>query len=145
MYRKILVPVLEDGSSSPVLDYAANLAENLGAELVPLRVITVVPVEDYFFKQIQVEEGSAAYKAKAATEAYLAEVETKLRRQGISARGALLVSDKAEAKAIVDYAQDNGCDLIVLPNQARRGVGRWLFSSLGEKVRRRSPVPVLFV
>jgi nucleotide-binding universal stress UspA family protein len=36
-------------------------------------------------------------------------------------------------------------DLIVMPTQARSAIGRWLFGSVGEKVRRRSPLPVLFV
>jgi len=145
VHHKILVPIAGDGSLAPVLDYAANLAQTLGAELVLLQIISVVPVDDYFFKQIQIEEGSAAYKAKAAAEAYLAEMETNLRAQGLTARGTLLVSDKAEAETIVAYARENDCDLIVVPNQAHTGVGRWLFSSLGEKVRRRSSVPVLFV
>jgi nucleotide-binding universal stress UspA family protein len=148
MYRKILVPVEGKGASSAVLDHAADLARHLGAELVTLRVISVVPSEDYFFKQIQVEVGSAAHKAKATAEAHLAEVEANLRAQGIAASGHVVVSDQAEAEAIVTHAQENGCDLIVVPNQTHAGIGRWLFSSLGDKVRRRagvSKVPVLFV
>jgi nucleotide-binding universal stress UspA family protein len=145
MYRKILVPVEAKGSSSAALDHAADLARRLGAELVVLQVIPVVPAEDYFFKQIQVEVGSAAHKAKAIAEAHLAEVEANLRAQGIAASGHVAVSDSAEAEAIVAYAQETGCDLVVVPNQAHAGIGRWLFSSLGDKVRRRSAVPVLFV
>ena len=145
MYRKILVPVEVNGSSSAVLDHAADLARHLGAELVVLQVITVVPSEDYFFKRIQVEVGSAAHRAQGAAEAYLAQVQTDLRAQGITASGHVVVSDKVEADAIVTYAQETGCDLIVVPNRASAGIGRWLFSSLGDKVRRRSAVPVLFV
>jgi nucleotide-binding universal stress UspA family protein len=32
-----------------------------------------------------------------------------------------------------------------MPNQERSAIGRWLFGSVSEKVRRRSSVPVLFV
>ena len=49
------------------------------------------------------------------------------------------------AQVIATYAETNQCDLIVMPTQARSAVGRWLFGSVSEKVRRRSPVPVLFV
>jgi len=148
MYRKILVPVEGTDSSSAILNHAADLAKHVGAELIALQIIPVVPSEDYFFKQIQVEVGSAAQKAKAAAEAHLAQIEADLRAQGITASGHVAVSDKVEAEAIVTHAQENGCDLIVVPNRTHAGIGRWLFSSLGDKVRRRSAVskvPVLFV
>jgi nucleotide-binding universal stress UspA family protein len=145
MYHKILVPLALDDAASAVLDHVISLAQRLQAELVPLHVITVVPVEDYFFKQIQVEEGSAAHKAKTVDAARLAEIEENVRLQGITVTGELIISDQPEAEAIVNYAHEAGCDLIVVPNQTHVGISRWLFSSLGEKVRRRSAVPVLFV
>lgn len=145
MYRKILVPLVANDNSPAVLNHASNLTKRLQAELVLLYVITVVPSDDYFFKQIQVEVGSAAHKAKAVAEAHLAKVEADLRAQGVTATGELTITDKSEAEAIINYAQETNCDLVVVPNQTHTGIGRWLFSSLGEKVRRRSTVPVLFV
>jgi nucleotide-binding universal stress UspA family protein len=145
MYDKILVPLETKGASSTALDHAAELAKHLKAELIVLQVITVVPSENYFFKQIQVEIGSAAHKAEAAAKTHLADVEANLRAQGIEASGHVVVSDKVEAEAIATYAQKTGCDLIVVPSQTHTGIGRWLFSSLGEKLRRRSAVPVLYI
>jgi nucleotide-binding universal stress UspA family protein len=56
-----------------------------------------------------------------------------------------VISEEPVAQAIVNYAEANQCDLIVMPTQARLAISRWLFGSVSEKVRRRSPVPVLFV
>ena len=51
----------------------------------------------------------------------------------------------AEDEAIVDYAVELNCDLIVLPNQQRSLLSRWLMGNVGARVQRRSPIPVLFV
>jgi nucleotide-binding universal stress UspA family protein len=145
MYRQILVPLIRDDQPEPVLDHAAKLAQCSGAELLRLRVITVVPSDDYFFKQIQVEEGSRAHQARTSSEALLARITAELSTRGISARGEVVITDKTEVEAIIHSALEHGCDLIVLPNQTRAGKGRWWFNSLSEKVSRRSSLPVILV
>ena len=72
-------------------------------------------------------------------------MEQDLRVQGVEASTAIMISEEPVAQAIAAYAEANQCDLIVMPNQHRSAIGRWLFGSVSEKVRRRSPVPVLFV
>jgi nucleotide-binding universal stress UspA family protein len=48
-------------------------------------------------------------------------------------------------RAIVNYAEEAGLDLIVLGSHGRDGVARILLGSVAEKVVRRSPIPVLVV
>jgi len=144
MYQKILVP-LEPTGSRDNLDHARRLAERLEAELVVLRVVRVMASDDHFFKQIQVEIGSAGARAKAEAEAQLASIEAELRTQHLNARGAVVVSDKSEAEAIVAFAETEGCDLIVMPTYRQSALSRWFLGSIGAKVRQRSSVPVLFV
>jgi nucleotide-binding universal stress UspA family protein len=144
VYRKILVP-LEPGERLIHLDYARDLAQQSGAELILLRVVTVMASEEAFFQQIQVEVGSAGAKAKADAEAQTAALERELCSQGLQARGDVIVSGKSEADAIAAYAESEGCDLIVLPTYHQSTLSRWFLGSLGDKVRQRSSVPVLFV
>jgi nucleotide-binding universal stress UspA family protein len=47
------------------------------------------------------------------------------------------------AETIVDYADNYGHDLIVMPTRGREGLSRYLGGSVSEKVVRLSPVPVL--
>lgn len=145
VYKKILMPVDESGAPAGVLAHLQALAGQLGAEVVPLRVITVIPSEEYFFRRLQVEEGSRAARLKAEAQEYLARLAGELRDQGLAATPAVVISDKTEPEAIVQYAEEQGCDLIVMPTLPQSAVGRWLFGSVGEKVRRRSRIPVLFV
>jgi nucleotide-binding universal stress UspA family protein len=145
VYKKILVPLEEGRRSRASLDQARELAVQLGAALVLLQVITVLPAGHEFDRRLQIEEGSRAARVKAAAEAELGQLEGDLRAQGVEAGTAIVISEEPVAQAIVTYAEANQCDLIVMPNQERSAIGRWLFGSVSEKVRRRSSVPVLFV
>ena len=145
MYKQILVPLEEGKDSWPSLDHARELAAELGAALVLLRVITVLPAGHEFDRRLQIEVGSRGARVKAAAEAELGQLERELRAQGVEASTAIVISEEPVARVIAAYAETHQCDLVVMPTQARSAIGRWLFGSVSEKVRRRSPVPVLFV
>ena len=145
MYKQILVPLEEGRYSQRSLDHARELAAQLGAALALLRVITVFPAGHEFDRRLQIEEGSRAAGAKAAAETELGQLGQDLRAQGVEVSTAIVISEEPVAQGIVSYAEANQCDLIVMPTQSRSAIGRWLFGSVSEKVRRRSPVPVLFV
>lgn len=145
MYQKILMPVVAIKESAASQKHAVDLAKKLGAELVLLQVITIAQTDEPFFQQVQVEIGSNAYKKKEQGEQYLKQLEEQLRADGITTYGHLIVSDKSEAKVINEHAAQEGCDLIVVPNENRTGVGSWFFNSIGEKVRRHASIPILFV
>lgn len=145
MYRQILVPL--EGAAGPTahLQHAADLAVEEGAQLTVLRVITVVPSDEYVLKRIQIEEGSMGAKSKAAAKEYVDGLEAELQDRGVDARGVVIVSDQPEDEAIVAYAAEIGSDLIVLPNQRRSLFSRWLQGNVTTKVERRSDIPVLMV
>jgi nucleotide-binding universal stress UspA family protein len=145
MYRQILVPLEREGATEAHLQHASALASQIGAEVIPLRVITVVPSEDYFMQRIQVEEGSKGARRKTEAREYMARLGERLRDQGVMVKPVVIISDKAEDEAIVDYATEFNCDLIVLPNQRRSLFSRWLMGNVAAKVQRRSPIPILFV
>lgn len=46
---------------------------------------------------------------------------------------------------IIDYAEQNGIDLIVIPSHGRSGISRFLLGSVAERVIRFAPCPVLVV
>lgn len=47
------------------------------------------------------------------------------------------------AAAIVGYAKDHGCDLIIISTHGRGGLSRLVFGSVAENVVRHAPCPVL--
>jgi len=145
MYQRVLVPL--EGSDGPEahLRHAAQLAKEEGGQLTLLRVVTVVPANEYVFKRIQVEEGSSGARRKQEAETYVARMMDVLTADGVRAKGEVVVSDRAEDEAIVAYAVEHGEDLIVLPRQRRSLLSRWLQGNVTAKVQRRAPMPVLTV
>jgi nucleotide-binding universal stress UspA family protein len=49
------------------------------------------------------------------------------------------------AEAIIGYAKQSKCDLIVMASHGHSGLTRWAFGSVADKVLRASGVPVLIV
>jgi nucleotide-binding universal stress UspA family protein len=145
MYQRILIPLERKGGPEGHIRHAAALASGVGAEITLLRVITVVPSEDPLFQRMQVEAGSRAAQRKAEAEAYVDQLADQLQEEGVNVRPVVVVSGKAEDEAIVEYAAELSSDLIVLPNQRRSLVSRWLQGNVTAKVQRRSDVPVLLV
>lgn len=145
MYQRILVPLEKEGGPEGHMRHAAALASRVGAEITLLRVITVAPSEDPFFQRIQVEVGSSGAKRKAEAEEYMNQLADQLQEEGVNVKPAVVISDRAEDEAIVEYAAELGSDLIVLPNQQRSLVSRWLQGNVTAKVQRRSEIPVLLV
>ncbi len=56
---------------------------------------------------------------------------------------AVHVSGRHAAEGIIEAAQKNGCDLIVMASHGRRGLGRVLVGSVATEVLVRSTLPVL--
>jgi nucleotide-binding universal stress UspA family protein len=105
-----------------------------------------------------VESPGSAYWATGATnlieqleaeieqhaKAYLSEVQAGLVSEGIESTSEVLVSFDPAA-AIVQYAQENAMDLIVLASQGHSGVVRWVFGSVALKVLHDTTIPVFLV
>ena len=67
----------------------------------------------------------------------------RLKAKGINTDIEVLTGDPSEA--IVSYAENNPCDIIVMASHGRSGVTRWAVGSVADKVFRASSVPVLMV
>jgi len=100
MYQRILVPLEREGSPESHLQHATALAAQIGAELTLLRVITVVPSEEYFSKRVQVEDGSKGAHRKMEAEEYTSRLVDRLQEEGVDAKPVVIISDKAEDEAI---------------------------------------------
>jgi nucleotide-binding universal stress UspA family protein len=57
----------------------------------------------------------------------------------------VVLEDHATARAITDYAEANGVDLIVVGSHGRGGMERWLIGSVAERVVRHAKANVFVV
>jgi nucleotide-binding universal stress UspA family protein len=145
VYNRILVPAENREHQEPALTHARALAQHAEATVILAWLVPVVASGEQFFTQIQVEPGSSGARRRDQGEAYLAEAAKSFQSEGIDLVSKIVVTPQPPEQAIIDLAQEEEADLIVMATLPQSAVGRFLFGSVGDKVRRRSPIPVLFV
>ncbi|HUU64394.1 MAG TPA: universal stress protein [Dehalococcoidia bacterium] len=149
--RTLLVPL--DGSklAESVLPHVEALAKQRGTELVDVVLLRVceLPVisADYpeAIMELSWEEHVEQEKAwhKRAAERYLAEVEKRLSDAGLKVRSEILLGRPIDE--IIEYANKNPFNLIVLSTHGRTGVIRWAYGQVADKVLQRSTSPIFLV
>jgi nucleotide-binding universal stress UspA family protein len=148
MYKKILVPL--DGSklAECVLPHVEELAKGCDTEKVILvsvteRVQGYRAFEDPSQPLGQRLAPEAVGKKEKQAQGYLDRIAKAMAAKGINVSTEVLLWKPAEA--IVGYANQSGCDLIVMASHGRSGPSRWAHGSVADKVFRASCVPVLMV
>lgn len=144
MYNKILAPL--DGSvlSECILEHVTEIARKYSIpEVVFLLVIE--PAHDaYWFDQGDPDLQAKLENAqKQSAENYISKIANTAKNAGLKAKGVVLHGNPADM--IINYAQENGVDLIVMSTHGRSGVGRFLLGSVTDKVLRTAAAPVLVV
>jgi len=145
MYTKILVPL--DGSelSECSLEHVKQAAVAGGiSEVILLRVIEPLSPNDAdTWSRSGYTIADAQNKNKVVANNYLSQAAQKLVNQGISARAEVMEGRAAES--ILDYAEKNKVELIIISTHGRSGISRWTFGSVADRVVRHSPIPVLVI
>ncbi len=145
MYSKILVPL--DGSelSECSLEHIKPAATGGGtAEVILLRVVEPPNSgEVSAWSQAGYTVTDVQNRIKKDARDYVSRAAEKLVNQGISARSEMIEGRAAET--ILDYAEKNGVDLIIISTHGRSGISRWAFGSVADRVVRHSPIPVLVI
>jgi len=81
--------------------------------------------------------------AKEGAEQYMRAVKKRLFSQGTDVN--TIVLEGKIADILVDYANNNGFDLIVMATHGRSGLARWVVGSVADKILHCSTVPVLLI
>jgi nucleotide-binding universal stress UspA family protein len=145
LYRRILVPMEHQEQQALALAHARDLAHDTGATIIAAWLVPVLASGEQFFSQIQVEPGSSGARRRAEGEAFLSRIARDFRSAGVALETNVVVSALPPEQAIIEMAVEQRADLIVMATLPQSAVGRFVFGSVEDKVRRRSPVPVLFV
>ena len=162
MYKKIMVPL--DGSklAECALPHVEELVKGYDATEVMLVSVTE-RVQGYRAVEgstgpvvrsgggwgssiqppIQQLVPEAFGKKEKQAQRYLDRIAKTLTAKGIKVRTEVLLWKPAEA--IVGYAKQYGCDLIVMASHGRSGPSRWAHGSVADKVLRSSCTPVLMI
>jgi nucleotide-binding universal stress UspA family protein len=142
MYQKILIPL--DGSTlaEQALPQGIALATAFDGEIYLLQVVSnyLTPPTGMDFAMGETFRDVALREAHE----YLKRIHHRL--ESLYAGPIhIKVIDGLVAENIIDYADFQGCDLIVMATHGRSGVGRWVFGSIAERVLRASHCPILLI
>lgn len=144
-YKKILVTL--DGSTFAMqaLPHAETLATLFGAELILFQAVpdasTVGEILDSSKNIVHIDDRQMNF-VDEATQA-LEELVNEFNLHDIKTTAVVIVGSPAET--IIDYAEENDIDLIVMTTHGRSGLARWVYGSIADKVLRGAHCPVFLV
>jgi nucleotide-binding universal stress UspA family protein len=153
MYQKIVVPL--DGSkfAECVLPHVEAIAKAYGTKEVMLvsvteRITVHWAVPDAAQPLGQRLLTGAMGKLERQAQRYLQRIVKGLKAKGIQVRTEVLLGNPAEE--IVNYAERNDSDLIVIASHGRSAISTWVrsiqtYGSVADKILRASSMPVLLV
>ena len=127
MFRKILVPLDGSKQAGIVVPYLRDLAPRFGSQVDILGV----------------GMGSKRRRVNQLLWEYADNIVTGLRTDGIQAKAVILYGSPADK--ILDHADKNGIDLMIMATHGRSGLTRWWVGSVAEKVISESSTPVLLI
>lgn len=144
MFKRILVPL--DGSvrAERAIPIAARVARACHGLIILLRVVEDIRQYGAYLPQYPFsvrQEFEAEMMAEAT--GYLESTTQCRELLGIASEAKALSG--LTASTILDVAQLQAIDLVVLCSRGRTGVTRWVLGSVAQKVVRHSPVPVLIL
>ena len=143
MFQRILVPTDGSDITAKAVSTAIGLAKSLGAALYTISVkepfpysaiseMQPTPPQEFF----DVQQRLAGERVQAV-------------RDACAAAGVPCEAYTVEAlhawEAIIEHAQQMGCDLLVMASHGRRGMSALLLGSETQKVLTHSTLPVLVV
>jgi nucleotide-binding universal stress UspA family protein len=134
MLKTILAPTDFSELSANGVRYACQLARDMGAALI-------------IFNVVALDESNAVNKReieqhKKRLEEFVAE---KVADAGVGLKVRQMVDAGQPFGAIVDCAEKEGVDLIVMSSHGRSGLSRMLIGSVTDKILRGGSCPVLVV
>ncbi len=143
MYKKILVPIDGSATAAKAIAPAVDMATQFGASVVGITVSDPYP---YSGLAETVPVTADAYRASTtkAAEHALQPLIDACAAAAVNCE-CVVAEDVHPWKAMLDAANEKGCDLVVMASHGRRGMQAVLLGSETQKLLTHSKLPVLVV
>jgi nucleotide-binding universal stress UspA family protein len=143
MYKKVLVPL--DGSElaeCALSHVKALVKEGSIGEVIILNVVgTDIPWDEM---DKGIDFNAFRQELINTSQEYLAKVASGLSAEGIKVKTEFIEANRP-SRLIVDYAEKNGIDMIVITTHGYTGIQKLLLGSVAFKVLHEAHVPVLLI
>ncbi len=146
MFKRILVATDGSDLSARAVDKAIALASAVGAELFAVKVVHLQHEAHWDGGMNHERAAHARLEAQQAEAAVATVAAVKEAAQGSEVKVTPLTARASSvADAIIETAQSNQCDLIVMASHGRRGLARVLLGSETQHVLTHTQIPVLVI
>jgi nucleotide-binding universal stress UspA family protein len=152
VYQKILVAYDGSEPSKHALDHAVNIAERWGSELeilsvVPRVMMPVFPDEGFGAAPITAAQDMSDYqdKMRSIYQASLEEAENDVKESFSNINVSTRLLEGRPSSIIVDEAENNDFDLIVIGSRGIGGITGWILGSTSRRVVESCTKPILVV
>lgn len=143
-YKRLLVPVDGTDLTQRAIEGSIALAQQLGAAITGFVAEPLPPLPTTPRSRTQLEQEARAYDEMAIAHAQpvLNRFEAAAKAAGVPFNG---VYDQVQRvdQAIIEMAESQGCDMIVMVTHGRGAFGEFLFGSQTKAVLAGSKLPLL--
>ena len=138
-FKRILVPHDFSDDAAAALDFAVELAKQLGGELHLLHAYRM-PLEIFSPYGVAIPD-SVMPEIREAASRRLKELSAQVKDAGLQVQ--LHLREGPPADSIAEAARELGADLIVMGTRGRTGLAHVVLGSVAERTVRSAPCPVL--
>jgi nucleotide-binding universal stress UspA family protein len=140
MYKHVLIPLDGSALAEQALPHAIAQAKHFRAELVLLKVVEpLAHARGMSLSDLeQIRQQAHTWAGE-----YLDSLAGDIQEQGVLVQKVTI--DGRPHTGIVEFAEANRVDLIVMSTRGQSGLSRWLMGSVADRVVRGSTAPVLMV
>lgn len=144
MFKKIVVGTDGSDTAKEAVHQAVDLAKSVGATV---NVVSAYrPVDEGRLRRERhevPEDLKWMVNPREDVEALLREVTDEAKESGVSIEG--FAREGEPADALIDVAEEEGADLIVVGNRGMTGASRFVLGSVPNKVSHHAPCSVMIV
>ena len=145
MYQKIMVPLDGSALAECVLPHVESIAKGCEAKnIVFIRVVEPIYLptgSEFAFSDKELQRMRS--EQIAAAQDYLKKWVDRLKYNSTNFQFEVIEGRVAES--LIEYAEKNNVDLIIIATHGRSGVSRWVWGSVADRILRSACVPVLMV
>jgi nucleotide-binding universal stress UspA family protein len=144
-FSTILVGIDGSESSIDAADYAIEMAKKDGAQVIALTV-NRIPLSSYGLATPQDEvKQSIENEDMQEFKEWLDKISQNAKRNSIQLKKEIINSQMSVEAAIVEYAESEGVDLIVIGTRGNSGIKNMLIGSIASGVVKYATCPVMVV
>lgn len=141
MFNKILVPLDGSENAEKVIPFVITEAQKHDAQII---IIRVIPPLRPALMSIPLVVEKVDQDIEGIVQAYLDRITTSLRTQGLRVEAAIEKGKPSEC--ILQYAENTGCDLIVIGTYGYTRATRWRTGSVAMNIiRAQIDIPILLI